>query len=98
MLAELLVADQKTLKINIELGNIEKTDQNLIRDIKNLNVKLDGLSAKLYDKKQENASEKEQCQFVHMKMVDRLRNDELSLVQLENELHMITTEIEEELT
>lgn len=89
------MADQKSLKINTELADIEKTDQNLIRDIKNLNVKLDSLSAKLHDKKQDNALETEQCQFVHMKMVEKLRSDELSLVQLENELSTITNEIDE---
>lgn len=91
----MLVIEQKTLKIDYELGDIEKTDQNLIRDIKNLNTKLDILSARLYDKKQNNASEKEQCQFVHMKLVDKLRSDEMSLVQLENELHIITNEIDD---
>lgn len=94
-LTELLVIEQKTLKVDNELIDIEKTDQNLIRDIKNLNTKLDILSAKLYDKKQFNAIEKDQCQFVHQKMVDKLRNDELSVVQLENELVSIAKEISE---
>lgn len=92
---ELLVVEQKTLKVDYELADIEKTDQNLIRDIKNLNTKLDILSAKLYDKKQDNASENEQCQLIHMKMVDKLRGDEMSLVQLENELQSISNEIED---
>lgn len=83
------------LKINSELSEIDKTDQNLIRDIKNLNTKLDVLSAKLYDKKQNNASEKEQCQFEHMKLVDKLRGDEMSTIQLENELVSISNEIDE---
>lgn len=87
--------EQKTLKIDTELIDIEKTDQNLIRDIKNLNIKLDILSAKLYDKKQFNAIEKDQCQFVHQKMVDKLRTDEMSVVQLENEVVSISKEIAE---
>ena len=92
----MLVVEQKSLKIDNELIDIEKTDQNLIRDIKNLNTKLDLLSAKLYDKKQFNATEKDQCQFVHQKMVDKLRNDEMSVVQLENELVSISNEIDEQ--
>lgn len=83
------------LKVDGELVDIEKTDQNLIRDIKNLNTKLNILSAKLCDKKQNNAFEKEQCQFVHMKLVDKLRGDEMSLIQLENELFSISNEIDE---
>lgn len=89
------MVEQKTLKVDYELVDIKKTDQNLIRDIKNLNTKLDILSARLYDKKQDNASEKEQCQFIHMKMIDKLRGDEMSLVQLENELQSISNEIED---
>lgn len=89
------MVEQKTLKVDYELVDIKKTDQNLIRDIKNLNTKLDILSAKLYDKKQDNASENEQCQFIHMKLVDKLRGDEMSLVQLENELQSISNEIED---
>ncbi|XP_031617071.1 coiled-coil domain-containing protein 40 [Contarinia nasturtii] len=92
---QLLVIDQKMLKVDAELIDIEKTDQNLIRDIKNLNTKLDILSAKLYDKKQNNASEKDQCQFVHMKLVDKLRSDEMSVIQFENELHLLANEIDE---
>lgn len=89
----MLVIEQKSLKVNSELVDIKKTDQNLIRDIKNLNTKLDILSAKLYDKKQNNVNEKEHCQFVHMEMVDKLRDDEMSLVRLENELISISNEI-----
>lgn len=92
---ELLVIEQKTFKVNNELVEIKRTDQNLIRDIKNLTTKLDILSAKLYEKRQNNATEKEQCQFVHCKMVDKLRNDELSLIQLDNELVSISTEIDD---
>lgn len=90
-----MVVEQKTLKMNNELVDMGKTDQNLMRDIKNLNTKLDILSAKLYDKKQDNASEKEQCQFMYIQMVDKLRSDEMSVVQLENELLSITDEIDE---
>lgn len=89
----MLVIEQKSLKVNSELVDIKKTDQNLIRDIKNLNTKLDILSAKLYDKKQNNANEKEHCQFVHMEMVEKIRDDEMSLVRLENELISISNEI-----
>lgn len=89
------MVEQKTLKIDYELGDIKKNDQDLVRDIKNLNTKLDILSAKLYDKKQDNASENEQCQLVHMKLVDKLRNDEMTVVQFENELHSIASEIDE---
>lgn len=92
---ELLVIEQKTLKVDNELMNIEKSDQSLIRDIKNLDTKLDILSAKLYNKKQYNAVEKDQCQFVHQKIIGKLQDDETSVVQLETELVSISKEIEE---
>lgn len=83
------------LKVDNELADIDKTDQNLLREIKNLNTKLDILSGKLCDKKQNNASEKDQYQFMHMTMVEKLRSDEMSVVQLENELLSISNEINE---
>lgn len=93
--AEFLVIEQKTLKVDNELINIEKSDQNLIRDTKSLITKLDILSAKLYDRKQYNASERDQCQFVHQKLIGKLQNDEMSVVQLESELVSIAKEIDE---
>lgn len=93
-ITELLVIDQKTLKINTELNDIEKQDENIERDIKNLNTNLDILSAKLFDKKQNMSSEKEQCQFIHINMLDKLRYSELSVIQLENELKNISNEID----
>lgn len=94
-LIELLVIEQKTLKADNELTNIEKTDLNLIRGIKNLDTKLDLLSAKFYNKKQYNAIEKDQCQFVHQKIIGKLQGHETSLVQLETELVSISKEIGE---
>lgn len=92
---ELLVIEQKTLKVDNELMNIQNTDQKLIRDIKNLDTKLDLLSAKLYDKKQCNATEMDQCQFVHQKIIGKLQEDETSVLQLEAELVTISKDIEE---
>lgn len=94
MITELLVIGQKTLKIDNELRDIAKQDQNLIRDIKNLNTKMDCLSTKLFDKKQNNQIEIDECKFTHMKMLDKLRVDERSLVELENELKNIENEID----
>lgn len=92
---ELLVIERKTQKIENELNDIAKQDQNIVRDIKNLSTKLNVLSAKLFNKKQINAAEKDECQLTHNEMLDKLRSNEMSLVQLENELVTIANEIDE---
>lgn len=91
---ELLVIGQKTLQINNELGDISKQDQNVQRDISNLNIKLDIISGKLFEKKQNNVVESEQCRFDHMKMVEKLRNDEMSIVRIKDDIETISHDIE----
>lgn len=85
--------EKKSLKIENELRDIAKQDQRLVREIKNVTTKMDILSAKLFETKQINAAERDECQFTHIKMFDKLRTDEMSLVQLENELFTIENEI-----
>lgn len=87
--------EKKSLKIENELRDIAKEDQRFVREIKNLTTKMDILSAKLFKTKQTNVTERDECQFMHMKMLDKLRTDEMSLVQLENELVTIENEIED---
>lgn len=86
---------KKSLKIENDLRDIAKEDQRLRREIKNMTTKLDILSAKLFETKQTNAAERDECQLTQMKMLDKLRSDEMSLVQLENELVTIEHEIED---
>lgn len=92
---ELLVIGQKTLQINNELSDITKQDHNVQRDICNLNTKLDILSGKLFEKKKNNSHESEQCRFDHMKMVEMLRNDEMSIIRIKNDIDTISHDIDE---
>lgn len=86
---------KKFLNIENELRDMAEKDQGLVRKIKNLTTKMDILSAKLFETKQTNATERDEYQFTQMKMLDKLRTDEMSVVQLENELVNIEKEIED---
>lgn len=91
--AELLIIEQKTIKVDNEINEMKSQDHNIGRDIKNLNTKLDVLSTKVFERKQNNQTEKEQSEFMHADMMNRLRRDELAVIQLEDELKVITDEI-----
>lgn len=77
------------------MNNVDKQEQDLMRQIKNLNTKLDKLSAKLYEKKQNNQNEEVQCRFIHLNMMDKLKANELSVLQTEEEINSLGIEIEE---
>lgn len=92
-MTELLIIGQKTLQINNELSDIGSQDQNIQRDIKNLNTKLDLLSGKLFEKRKANSMEREQCHFEYMRMLDRLREDEMAIVRMKNDIDAVSQEI-----
>lgn len=93
-MTELLIIGQKTLQINNELGDIAGQDQNLRRDIKNLNTKLDALAGKLFEKKKANSIEQEQCHFDYVRMLDKLRDDEMAIVRVRDDIEAAARDID----
>lgn len=93
--AELVIINQKTMRIEKDLLGVEREDQNLVRDIKNMNTKLDVLSAKLFENRQKHESEQNTCQEAHSRMTDKLKDNELEVLRLEDEIRSLGNEIEE---
>lgn len=92
---ELVVINQKTMKIEKDLAGVDKEDQDLVRDIKNMNTKLDILNAKLFENRQKHESEQSACAEAHSRMTDKLKDNELAVLRLEEEIRELGTEIEE---
>lgn len=90
-----MVIEQKTLKIDAELDMLKKQDQETSRAIKQLYYKLDQLSASLFEKKKYHQVEEEQCEFSHNMLVEKLKSEEMEILNLEHEINVRAREIEE---
>lgn len=92
---ELVIINQKTLRIEKDLADVDKDDQDLVRDVKNMNTKLDILSAKLFENRQKHESEHNACDEANSRMTDKLKDNELAVLHLEEEIRELGNEIEE---
>lgn len=67
----------------------------IIRETKNLNTKLDQISSKQFEKKQTHENEESRCKFTHMAMMDKLKASEMSILQIEDEINVLSKQIED---
>lgn len=93
--AELLIIEQKLKKIDAELLCENEENAEINRDLKNLNTKLDQISSKLFEKKQNHENEEVRCKFIHMEMMDKLKASEMAVLKLEDNISAICKEIED---
>lgn len=93
--SELLIIDQKSLKVDADVealkNDVHKIDRDIEKSISNIGV----LDSKLFAKKQSNQMEKKQCELIYDNMMDKLREDEFKVIQMEDKEQMLTNEIEE---
>lgn len=66
-----------------------------MRSISSLNVKLDSASSKLYEKKKVHEKEEIECALAHQETIDKLKDAETSVIQLEQNILDLGKEIEE---
>lgn len=65
--------DQKTLKIESTIEQINSDNQETVRTLSKLNTKLDFLSGQLFEKKKNHESEEIGCSMNHQELTDRLK-------------------------
>lgn len=65
--------DQKTLKIESTIEQINSDNQETVRTLSQLNTKLDFLSGKLFEKKKNHETEEVGCSLNHQELTDRLK-------------------------
>lgn len=83
------------MKIEKDLAEVDRDDQDLVRDVKNMNTKLDILSTKLFENRQKHESEQQACVDSHSRMTDKLKDSEMAVLRLEEEIRELGNEIEE---
>lgn len=94
-LLELMVIEQKAIKVESELADGRGEHREIVRSLANLNVKLDQTSAKLYEKRKIHEKEEMECELAHQETVDKLKDAEMNVLGLEQELLELGQEIEE---
>lgn len=91
----MLVIEQKALKIESELSHSRSEHREIVRSLANLNVKLDQTSAKLYMKRKHHEKEEIECEMAHQETVEKLKDAEMNVLELEQELLDLGEELEE---
>lgn len=93
--SELMVIEQKAIKVEAELDDNRNEQRDIARSLANLNVKLDSTSAKLYEKRKIHEKEEVECELAHQETIEKLKNAEMDVLRLEQELNDLGQEIED---
>lgn len=88
-----MVIEQKAIKVENELEDSNAESREIQRSLANLNVKLDQTSAKLYEKRKTHEQEEVECNLSHQETVEKLKNAEMDVLSMSQEL----TDLDEEL-
>lgn len=91
---QLAVIEQKTLQIDFELDSVVTEDGKIERETANMLSKLEVLGAKLFETKLSNESDKIQCELSYNEITERLRNSEMSVVKMNEEIQNLERDIE----
>jgi coiled-coil domain-containing protein 40 len=92
---ELMVVEQKAIKVEAELSASQSEQREIARSLANLNVKLDITSAKLYEKRKIHEKEEQECEMAHQETVEKLKEAELNVLSMEQDLVDLGHEIED---
>lgn len=95
MHTELMVIEQKAIKLEMEMEKNKNENREILRSLSNLNVKLDQASSKLYEKKKVHEKEEMECLLAHQDTVDKLKDAEMNVLELEQEMINLGQEIED---
>lgn len=83
------------MKLENELERSQIEYKEILRSITSLNVKLDYASAKLYEKKKIHEKDEVECALAHQETIEKLKDAETSIIQLEQNILELGQEIEE---
>ncbi|KAM7352104.1 lethal (2) 41Ab [Cochliomyia hominivorax] len=91
---QLSIIKQKSLKVDQELEQSENNSKELNRDIQIYQSKLELLNDKIAKKRQKHESEESDCEHEHAQLLVRLKDNEIQILRLEEEINELQTEIE----
>ncbi|XP_065357072.1 coiled-coil domain-containing protein 40 [Calliphora vicina] len=91
---QLSIIKQKSLKVDQELEQSETSTKELNRDIQIYQSKLELLNAKMAKKRQQHESEESECEQEHAELLERLKDNEMHALRLEEDINELQTETE----
>ncbi|XP_037814483.1 coiled-coil domain-containing protein 40 [Lucilia sericata] len=92
---QLSIIKQKSLKVDQELEQSESSTRELNRDIQIYQSKLELLNAKMAKKRQQHESEESECEQEHAELLERLKDNEMHVLRLEEDINELQTETEQ---
>lgn len=93
--AELLLAEQKAIKIEALLAEVMNENREIVRSLSALNTRLDAASLELFKTRKVHEKGEQECEVAHHQATERLRDAEMAVLNLEQELKDLGKEIED---
>lgn len=90
-----MVVEQKAIKVESELKRNQDESREIFRSLSNLNVKLDQTSSKLYEKRVIHEKDEIECELSHIETIEKVKEMEMSMLDLENESSELSAQIEQ---
>ncbi|KFB47723.1 hypothetical protein ZHAS_00015789 [Anopheles sinensis] len=92
---KLLLAEQKAIKIEAQLEEVMNENREIVRSLAALNTRLDNASLDLFKTRRVHEKEEQECEVAHHQATERLREAEMAVLNLEQELKDLGKEIDE---
>ncbi|CRL00591.1 CLUMA_CG013851, isoform A [Clunio marinus] len=92
---QLMVVEQKALKVEAELEQSQMEQKEINRSLSILNNKLDQASVKLYEKRKMHEKGAVECEIAHKETINKLKDAEMDVLRLEQDITELGREIEE---
>ncbi|XP_053664425.1 coiled-coil domain-containing protein 40 [Anopheles marshallii] len=92
---KLLLAEQKAIKIEAQLEEVLNENREIVRSLSALNTRLDSASMELFKTRQVHEKGEQECVVAHHQATERLRDAEMAVLGLEQELKDLGKEIED---
>ncbi|XP_001659280.2 coiled-coil domain-containing protein 40 [Aedes aegypti] len=92
---KLLLVEQKAIKIETRLEEVVNENREIVRSLSALNSRLDAVSLELFKTKKVHEKEEMECEISHQQTTERLKEAEMSVLNLEQDLKDLGKEIED---
>ncbi|XP_063706371.1 coiled-coil domain-containing protein 40 [Culicoides brevitarsis] len=92
---QLLVIEQRALKIESEMARLDNENKDTLRTLDNLQFTFQQLNAQIYKTKKNHAEAEHRCQMAHQEITDRLEASEREILDLEDQIAHLHAEIDE---
>lgn len=89
------MVEQKAIKIETRLEEVVNENREIVRSLSALNSRLDAVSLELFKTKKVHEKEEMECEISHQQTTERLKEAEMSVLNLEQDLKDLGKEIED---